>query len=275
MNTCQHAIIDKIIKQGVKKWIAVGDYRQAIYSFSGSLSESYNMFKTKENVTEYPLDICYRCPTGVIKEANQVYDIMQPFKEDAGIVEVIETISDIQSESLVICRNTEPLISLLFELILIKRPAYIKGEDILNTLKRFLGPYKSMTTSQAMKEMKYQLEDYLESKDSEDKKKYFVLKENVKIYKKLMSIFYMETGSVKHLLDNISSLFVKKDKAVVLATIHKSKGLEADVVYILNEDTTIPSRFAKSKEQLQQEQNLKYVARTRAKKEMYYLNLKL
>ena len=56
----------------------------------------------------------------------------------------------------------------------------------------------------------------------------------------------------------------------MLCTIHKSKGLESDVVYILNENL-IPSRFATSKEQLIQEKNLKYVARTRAKKELYFL----
>ena len=57
----------------------------------------------------------------------------------------------------------------------------------------------------------------------------------------------------------------------MLCTIHKSKGLEADVVYILNE-YLIPSKFAKSPEQIKQEQNLKYVARTRAKEELYFLN---
>ena len=44
-------------------------------------------------------------------------------------------------------------------------------------------------------------------------------------------------------------------------------------MYILNENL-IPSKFAKSPSQLEQEDNLRYVARTRAKKEMYYLNLK-
>ena len=56
----------------------------------------------------------------------------------------------------------------------------------------------------------------------------------------------------------------------MLCTIHKSKGLESDVVYILNEDL-IPSRFASSTQQLTQERNLKYVARTRSKRELYYL----
>ena len=65
---------------------------------------------------------------------------------------------------------------------------------------------------------------------------------------------------------------ISDESAVILCTIHKSKGLEAKVVYILNE-FLIPSKFAKSPSQLEQEQNLKYVARTRATEELYYLNI--
>jgi superfamily I DNA/RNA helicase len=73
----------------------------------------------------------------------------------------------------------------------------------------------------------------------------------------------------------LDSMFKSIDDstAITLCTIHKSKGLEANIVYILNE-FLIPSKFAKSPMQLEQERNLKYVARTRAKEELYYLNIK-
>ena len=58
-----------------------------------------------------------------------------------------------------------------------------------------------------------------------------------------------------------------------MCTIHKSKGLEHDTVYILNE-FLIPSKYAMLEEQLIQENNLKYVARTRAKENLIFLNLK-
>ena len=63
-----------------------------------------------------------------------------------------------------------------------------------------------------------------------------------------------------------------EEDTITLCTIHKSKGLEADYVYILNE-FLIPSPFSKSAEQRQQENNLKYVARTRAKKGLYKINI--
>ena len=81
-----------------------------------------------------------------------------------------------------------------------------------------------------------------------------------------------EYETVDSLINKLKSLFIDKENAIMLCTIHKSKGLESEVVYVLNENL-IPSRFAKSPEQLKQENNLKYVARTRAKNEMYFLNI--
>ena len=60
---------------------------------------------------------------------------------------------------------------------------------------------------------------------------------------------------------------------IKLCTIHKSKGLEHNTVYLLNENL-IPSKFALTEEALVQEQNIRYVARTRSKENLYLLNLK-
>jgi len=56
-----------------------------------------------------------------------------------------------------------------------------------------------------------------------------------------------------------------------LLTIHKAKGLEYDVVYHLNPHL-IPAKFAISEAELEQEENLRYVATTRARKELWFVN---
>jgi ATP-dependent exoDNAse (exonuclease V) beta subunit len=63
-------------------------------------------------------------------------------------------------------------------------------------------------------------------------------------------------------------MFEAKDNATRLATIHKSKGLEADTVFWL-ERSNCPSPWAKQDWQKQQEENICYVAATRAKKALY------
>jgi superfamily I DNA/RNA helicase len=78
---------------------------------------------------------------------------------------------------------------------------------------------------------------------------------------------------VEQLIDN---LFTPRPGAVNLATIHQCKGREEDVVYLIKPSllphpctqrsaTTIETRW-----QLDQEDNLRYVAITRAKQEFHY-----
>lgn len=68
----------------------------------------------------------------------------------------------------------------------------------------------------------------------------------------------------------IDDMFAEKSNATVLATVHKAKGLEADRVWWLNR-SQCPSRYAKKEWQMQQEANICYVAATRAKRELYFI----
>jgi superfamily I DNA/RNA helicase len=68
-------------------------------------------------------------------------------------------------------------------------------------------------------------------------------------------------GDVK---EKFGMIFGDEDReAITLMTIHKAKGLEAERVFILRPDQ-LPHKLAKSEEALQAEENLKFVAITRA-----------
>lgn len=274
LNLCQHLLIDMLLAQGtVKKWIAVGDRNQAIYGFSGAHTSSFDMFLEKGGeVKELPLDICYRCPINVIDAANEVYPVMEYSREEEGVVETIQNAELIKNNSMVICRNSSPLIDLYFRLLGQGKEAYIKGEDILQSLLRFMKPYNRSRIGEARMEMIQKLEELNQDKTDNGRLRYFVFKENFENFGKLSQHLCESWQTVNTLEAKVKSLFIDKENAIMLCTIHKAKGLEADVVYILNE-FLIPSKFAKSPEQLKQENNLKYVARTRARKELYFLDL--
>lgn len=273
LNLAQHKLVENLIKQGtIIKWIAVGDRNQSIYGFSGAYSSSFDKFHKLGEVTELPLDICYRCATSIIDATNEVYDVMEYGKEEVGIVGEVKDLSEVKGESMIICRNTSPIIKLYFGLLGLGMPVYIKGDDILASINRFLKPYLNYTVSGTKMELQYVMEDLQKDKSDEGRMKMYMFKENYANFKALVAGMSTDYEVIKVLLDKIQNLFKVKDKATMLCTIHKAKGLEADVVYILNENL-IPSKFATSPEQLKQEQNLKYVARSRAKKELYYLNL--
>lgn len=276
LNIAQHKLINKLLEQEtLKKWIAVGDRNQAIYGFSGASSKSFDLFLERGNVREMPLDICYRCSTKIVEKANQVYDIMFPSPTaPEGIVDIETNIEDIKPDSMIICRNTNPLFELYFRLLGAGKPCYINGKDIMTNLIKFIKPYMRDTIHSATLEMGYKFEDLSEKMDSEEGRiRYYIFKENYSNFISIAKHVCEPLDSMETLVNKLKELFEIKEGAIMLCTIHKSKGLEADIVYILNESTTIPSKFAKSSEQLKQEKNLKYVARTRAKKEMYFLNL--
>ena len=67
----------------------------------------------------------------------------------------------------------------------------------------------------------------------------------------------------------IDKLFKDSDKGICFSTIHKSKGLEADNVFIIALNKLPLQRAMKNPIQAQQEWNLCYVAYTRPKKALY------
>lgn len=246
----------------------------SIYGFSGAYSSSFDLFKEKGNVIELPLDICYRCPKLVVDEANKVYDVMEGFKKEDGVVEVITSPKLIKDDSMVVCRQIAPLFQLFFYLVTEGRGVQLKGEDILNRIVNFLSPMKFDKIEKIYNRMDTRKSILKASQNPFDKFEGGIIEEN------LESIIIMIDGGLispndtgDTLIKRLKEIFKKNKSGIVLCTIHKSKGLESDYVYILDE-CLIPSKYAKSPSQLIQEQNLKYVARTRAIKGMFYLNLK-
>jgi len=204
---------------------------------------------------------------------------MEGFKDYPGIVSAkkIGDVDGIPEGALIICRNSGPIIQLFFILLGKGRKVFLKGDDILNTLRRFLAIYKKYTLTDAL----WQLSDESlklfnkqeKSKSALDKYVYTNFLENLDNYRIMVKHFEDKVSSVGMMLSYLETLFTDDlSEGITLCTIHKSKGLESKIVYILNEDL-IPSEYAHSIEQKKQEENLRYVARTRASEELHYLNI--
>ena len=78
-------------------------------------------------------------------------------------------------------------------------------------------------------------------------------------------------STVPELVDKINTIFHgDSDDAIQLSTVHKAKGLEADNVYILM-PSLMPIKYATQDWEKTTEKNLIYVAITRAKKSLNYI----
>ena len=76
--------------------------------------------------------------------------------------------------------------------------------------------------------------------------------------------------TIKELTKKITDTFSDKKEGVVFSSIHKAKGLEWDKVFILRPDL-LPHPMAKTDSEKISERNLKYVAITRTKDELYFV----
>jgi len=274
LNKLQHIFIQKLIAQGdVKQVIYVGDPNQSIYGFTGAFPDSLEQLKKEVNTEVLPLSTCFRCPINIINKTNEVYNIMVP-KEDAeeGEINITESVDEILDNSLLICRNSKPLLDIYFELLSNNRKAYLYDTSILDNTVRFLKPYKNKTVTLGLAEMRIDLEDKRKNLPEQDRFQIGIFENNMDSF--IVFWNHFKLSNINDIVAAISNLKNEEKTGIKLCTIHSSKGLEADHVYILNE-SLIPSKYAKSKNQLTQEKNLKYVARSRAKKTLTFLNYNL
>lgn len=175
---------------------------------------------------------------------------------------------DILNSDAILCRNTAPLISTAFSLLLARRTVQVLGRDIGQGLAALVKKLKADN----LQDLEVKLNEYHKSKTEELIKKDKESKiQSITDKVECIRIFARNSTSIDGLLDGIKKMFEDKVNAITLATVHKAKGLEWTNVFILNRHL-MPSKFATQPWQLQQEQNLIYVAVTRAKLNLTYIN---
>jgi superfamily I DNA/RNA helicase len=170
---------------------------------------------------------------------------------------------------LVVCRTTAPIVRLAYRLLRAGRPARIMGREIGQGLTALI---KRMNV-QSIEELDERLSEY-RTRESEKAKakgqdsKAEAINDKVETILCLLADLPEGERTIGNLLQTIERLFKgTSDQAVVLSSIHRAKGLEAETVYWLNSEDC-PAKWARQDWQKQQEANLCYVATTRAKQSL-------
>lgn len=275
LNRAQQTIVKKLLKPN-GRFIGVGDPFQSIYGFAGADFESFSRMKNLvPNVVELPLSTCYRCSKEVVKKAQSIIPHIEynPTQID-GQVRYDGKFADIQNGDWVLCRNTKPLIMAFIQLLRDGKKANIKGREIGRGLTLLIQKANKKDIKTLIKHLKA---DRVRLKEKLLKKGYKNVDENEKVINftekiEIITILSDVVGSsVKNLLDYINNIFLDDDiPGVTLSTIHKSKGLEANRVFVICANL-MPSKFAKQEHEKVQEKNLEYVMITRAKVDLIYI----
>jgi len=282
LNSCQRMLMQKALKPNTGRFIAVGDPKQAIYAFAGADHESYEKLKSIPNTLELPLSYTYRCAPQILNLVRHLNPaIIAHPKNKKG--KVLETFSykDLQDGDMVLCRNTFPIVSLCIKLLSEEKKSYIIGSDIGKSLITLIESSRNKTQEFTMenvlcsllKQKEKMIEKIMSSQtmkksEASEDSQVVIFSEKIQVIEALSN--NIEDPNV--VIEKIQKIFADdKKNGICLSTIHKSKGLEAERVFIIHPEL-IPSKFATLPWQVEQERNLEYVAYTRAKTTLGFIN---
>lgn len=277
-NACQQELALQLCPKG--RIVVIGDRFQAIYAFRGAGVSSIpdmivRLDATARRVTVLPLTVTRRCPKSHVAIAQSIVPQFQAL-EDAPEGEVLtcsesQAIDKMQPGDLVLCRCNAPLIPTAYALLRRGVKAAIRGRDIgkgliqlIEKLERTSADLLALT--QALRVYKYDELTRLAPLGDKATGRISVLMDKCDCLEEMIS----GAKSIAELKGSIESLFAdfeadgKPKEAVVLGTVHRTKGLEGDRMFILKPEL-IPHPMAKKIWEHAGELNLAYVAVTRAK----------
>ena len=273
-------LMKKAMKPNVGRFIGVGDEKQAIYGFAGADASSFNKLKEIPNTIVLPLSVCYRCGTDIINLAKKIMPTIEASPTaKKGMVDYDSSYKNLQTGDMVICRNTAPLVSLCMKLLIANKKSYVMGTDISKNLINLVESCKKKTEEFSVENVFARIYKEKEKMIANISKKEKITISEAKetqlidsLSDKIVTLEILSKGCIMadELIDKLKSIFSDDTDGICLSTIHKSKGLEADRVYIIHSDL-MPSKYAKQDWEIEQEKNLKYVAITRAKSVLGYI----
>jgi len=274
LNKAQAALMINSLKPG-GRIVAIGDRFQSIYGFAGADSDSIPNLISSLDAETLPLSITYRCPKSHVKLAQELV----PEIEAAAWAKegTLETVTQYQfargakTGDMVLCRCNAPLVGPAFSLIRRGVKAVILGRDIGKSLMTLISKVQKKTKVHSLSDTLVALGEYGEREIS----KLTRMKKHSRaqsLEDRIETIIALTDGcdTMVQLEDKIETIFSDEADGVIFSSVHKAKGLEANTVWILREDL-MPHPKAEAGWELQQEANIRYVAYTRSKEKLFFV----
>jgi len=258
--------------------IAVGDRKQSINAFRGADAQAIPHLIEQTNAITLPLSTCYRCPSSHIADVKHLVPQIEaaPWAKEGikgkleydQMLEMFTKEDGLREDVLVLCRTNAPLVKPAFATIKAGVKAIIKGKDIgkdlINYIDRFQCDELGKLDVLMQEHTEYEIARYM------DKNKEMMAEQVKERYETIAEVA-KECKDVAQLVTKLQTLFSDDNTGIVFSSAHRSKGLEAEYVFLYKEHELMPHPKAKGIEELEQEDNLIYVARTRSKNALYYV----
>jgi DNA helicase-2/ATP-dependent DNA helicase PcrA len=258
----------------------IGDVNQAIYGFSGADCDSLpNLARelggSPRGCDVLPLTVTWRCPTSHVELARRIVPGLEPapgaIDGEVTTASREQITAAVRPGDMVVCRKNAPLVGLTYRLVLAGTPALMRGRDIGKGLLSLI----SRLRPDSISDLDRRLEHYREREEAKLHRRdapasaYEQLEDRCECLSQLAA----QATSLESLEAFIKSVFddgATPAGRVVLSSVHRGKGLEADTVYVLDPDSLPLIRRDSKSWQRTQERNLVYIAATRAKRSLVF-----
>lgn len=274
------AFVMRLLEGGTRA-LFVGDPRQAIYAFAGADSRAIVRISERTDATELPLSVSYRCPLRHVALARRYAPEMEPRPSaPLGSVRLLAAerlVHDVEPGDLVIARTNQDLAGLALRLAARGLPTRVLGTDLASRaaeLAQRLFGGDGDDHADAMARIADSAMSETASLERElicDLRLPAALQDSAERHAALKLAVRPDLHS---LLENLDYLFgagaggrTPPTPPVVLSSIHRAKGREAERVYLLDADT-LANAQTRSSEEDASEENVLFVALTRAKREL-------
>lgn len=277
--------------------IVVGDRKQSIYGFRGAditaMPNLQKMLEGRPNGCKvFPLSVCRRSPKSHIRLAQAIVpDIKWCIKERDGIeapegeiyqISLEQAVEMMREGDMGIARVNRVLVPVAYQCIKLKKKVIIRGKDIGKGLIALIKKLKPTGVANLL----FKIEQY-ESQEMKKLAEAEGLADGPDVAKRLsrksqikLDNLLDKTGCIAALCDgmnnlseviaNIEEIFSdfddtgKPKDAIVLGTVHRTKGLEAFNIFMIDPEN-FPHPMATKEWEVEQERNLAYIGVTRAK----------
>jgi len=265
-------MIEYIFRMVGERIMTCGDSFQSIFAFGGADIKSTERLIAKFGGVELPLNVCYRCGTKIVEFAQKVYNKIQPWEgSPEGVVDEREDIDyDMPDGSMILCRRNANLIKPCFKFLRDGRKAIIKGRDIGAGIISLIKQMKADSTLDLVDK----INDYRGKKIELLQRKEEINASQIDATNDQCDCICeiaQSCSSIEDMENKINIIFSDDRQGVTLSSVHRSKGLEADQVTIIDFNRIRLSNERMKPEDHVQEKNLDFVARTRAKRVLHII----
>ena len=254
-----------------KRIVFVGDINQAIYGFRGSDPYAIDRIKEHYEPVEYELTETFRCPQEIVNTVKHIVPAITSSKTGGQIDSVNGNYDiDFPDECFILSRTNSNLVKLAYKFIQ-ENLHFSIGGTFITQLKKDLN--KVFNGANNLTRMRENIIDLYEKEIDRAKNNKWSATSIENKYDSLLAIVNI-AQSPADIAKFISDLAYHSDNASCrkLMTIHAAKGLESPTVYFIKPDTCdYFKEKSESQWEKQQEDNLYYVACTRALQNLVFV----